>query len=512
MSIYHFEARAAARTDTRREHSSGTSPGGSRSAVAWATPSARELRRLVWPPRSTHRSRLPRTVRPYLVLGDLILTSLVALLVLAPGAWELVVLVTSVLVMLTILDTHRSRLTMSSLDDLPRLAQGALLGAAVQVTWWLAEGREVTSALIVFPLTLTAVLVVGRAVSYGAVREARRRGWVQHRVLVLGAGETGREIAQASLDHPEYGVRTVGFIDAGPVDDADSLPAPLLGGFDRLSYFVRREGVSEVIVAALNGEGHTTSDMAGEGSDLIDAVRDCDRLDCEIFYMPRFHELRHRSYDMDDLWGIPLVRARRRTWRSSSWMIKRIVDVLVSAAALLLLAPLMLAVAFAVRLEVGSSVLFRQVRSGLDGEPFTLLKFRSLSLPDAPDAEGGAPVVWSINGDDRLGPVGRFIRSTSIDELPQLLNILRGEMSLVGPRPERPEFVEEFSKFVPRYTARHRTPAGLTGWAQVNGLRGDTSIQSRVRFDNYYIQNWSLWLDVKIIARTVSSVLMRRGS
>ena len=510
MSIHHFE-RAAARTDTRREHP-GASLDQPRSTVAWATPSAKELRRLVWPPRSSRRGRLPRTVRPYLVLGDMVLTALVALLVLRPGPWELAVLVACVLVMLTMLDTHRSRLTMSSLDDLPRLAQSALLGAAVHVTWLLAEGREVTTVLIVFPLTLTAVLLVGRAVSYGAVREARRRGWVQHRVLVLGAGEMGREIAQASLDHPEYGVRTVGFLDVGPVQDQDSLPVPLLGSFDRLAHFVRREGVSDVIVATLNSEGQATSDLAAEGSDLIDAVRDCDRLDCEIFYVPRFHELRHRSYDMDDLWGIPLVRARRRTWRSGSWMIKRVVDVVVSAAALLLLSPLLLAVALAVRFEVGPSILFRQVRSGLDGEPFTLLKFRSLSLPESPDAEGVTPVVWSINGDDRLGPVGRFIRSTSIDELPQLLNILRGEMSLVGPRPERPEFVAEFSKYVPRYTARHRTPAGLTGWAQVNGLRGDTSIESRVRFDNYYIQNWSLWLDAKIVARTVSSVLMRRGS
>jgi lipopolysaccharide/colanic/teichoic acid biosynthesis glycosyltransferase len=188
--------------------------------------------------------------------------------------------------------------------------------------------------------------------------------------------------------------------------------------------------------------------------------------------------------------------------------VKRVLDVVMAALALVLLAPVMLAVAAAVRWEVGPQVLFRQVRVGLDDRPFTLLKFRSLRPP-----EGSAESpVWSISGDARLGPVGRMIRATSLDELPQLFNILRGEMSFVGPRPERPRFVEQFTQAVPRYAARHRAPAGLTGWAQVNGLRGDTSIEERVRFDNSYIQNWSLWLDVKILVRTIAAVVLRRGS
>ena len=251
---------------------------------------------------------------------------------------------------------------------------------------------------------------------------------------------------------------------------------------------------------------------APQDATLVDAVRACDRMDTEIFCVPRFFELHHRSRDMDELWGISLVRVRRATWRSRSWQVKRAFDVLLSAIALVALSPLLLAVALAVRIENGPGVLFRQVRVGLDGEPFTLLKFRSLRLPETRDDGAAAGPVWSINGDARLGPVGRIIRKTSIDELPQLINILRGDMTIVGPRPERPEFVEQFTRAIPRYTARHRTPAGLTGWAQVNGLRGDTSIEERARFDNYYIQNWSLWLDVKIVARTVSSVLLRRGS
>jgi len=152
-------------------------------------------------------------------------------------------------------------------------------------------------------------------------------------------------------------------------------------------------------------------------------------------------------------------------------------------------------------------VLFRQQRVGLDGRPFEILKFRSLKPVD----ERESSTNWNIKHDQRLGRVGRLMRSTSLDELPQLWNILVGHMSLVGPRPERPYFVQKYAERIPRYTSRHRVPAGLTGWAQINGLRGDTSIEDRASFDNHYIENWSLWGDVKILLRTFQQVLGRRG-
>jgi lipopolysaccharide/colanic/teichoic acid biosynthesis glycosyltransferase len=182
-------------------------------------------------------------------------------------------------------------------------------------------------------------------------------------------------------------------------------------------------------------------------------------------------------------------------------------DVLMSGVALFLLAPVFTVCALGVRLEGGPGVIFRQSRVGLDGRPFKLLKFRSLKPVD----EGESQTQWSIAHDNRLGSFGRFLRKSSLDELPQLWNILRGDMSLVGPRPERPHFVDQFSTHIPRYMARHRVPAGLTGWAQVHGLRGDTSIEDRARFDNYYIENWSPWLDVKILLRTLSQVVRGGG-
>ncbi|WP_345454081.1 sugar transferase [Nocardioides marinquilinus] len=411
------------------------------------------------------------------------------------------------------LRAYRPRLQLSVLDDLPAMF-AATLAALVALLAFGSVGlatvpkRELAVGMVVLGVSL----VLARSLCYAVVRSARRSGLIEHRTLVLGAGPTGRQLAEAMLAHPEYGLRPVGFVDADLADDAASLPVPMLGHTRDLVGLVRREGVTEVIVAdpaddLEPGESAREAREAREAR-LVEALHACDLANCEIFTVPRLHELYEGTRDVDHLWGIPIMRARRATWRSSAWRVKRMLDVVLGALALLVLSPILAVVALAVRLEVGPRVLFRQVRVGLDGRQFTLLKFRSIQPePESDDTD----TAWSVAG-ERIGPVGRFIRATSLDELPQLLNILHGEMSIVGPRPERPAFVEEFTQAIPRYTARHRVPAGLTGWAQVNGLRGDTSIEERVRFDNHYIQNWSLWFDVKIVARTLGVVLLRRGS
>ncbi len=404
---------------------------------------------------------------------------------------------------------YRARLTLSLLDDLPVIVGAVLLGAVVQVaTQTAVTGRGAVSAADfgLVALTLTLSLVVFRSLAYLVVREGRRRGMVRHPALILGTGTVGRQLADAMLAHPEFGLSPVGFLGEAPSEGLEALSVPLLGAYDDLAVTVRREGVSEVLIAF----GAATRDGYGGDTDLVETIRECDRLDCEIFCVPRFFELHHRSRGMDELWGTTLVRVRRATWRSRTWRIKRLLDLGVAGAALVLLAPLMVLIAFAVRIENGPGVLFRQVRVGLDGQPFTLLKFRSVRPADL-GMDDDQP-RWSVNGDARLGRISRFLRAMSLDELPQLINVVRGEMSIVGPRPEREHFVEQFAEMIPRYTERHRAPAGLTGWAQVNGLRGDTSIEERARFDNYYIQNWSLWLDAKIILRTVSTVLLKQGS
>ncbi|NYD24442.1 sugar transferase [Kineococcus aurantiacus] len=436
-------------------------------------------------------------VGPYLLLGDLAAFAVSAL---ASGVFAPVqaVALVAVVVCFWVFGLYRSRLSLSLLDDLPYLLAGAVLCLTTELSLsaLLLEPRPRLDAVEQSLVLLLGVLVL-RRLAYTVVKTARQMGLVRHAALVLGAGNVGERLVADLQAHREYGVDPVGFVDSLPRRDPELLPAPLLGGYAELAELIEDFAVRVVVVAFGNRRE----------ADLVDILRTCDRLDCEIFVVPRLFEVHTTTRDTDQVWGLPLVRVRRAPFRTFSWQIKRAVDVALSGAALLALSPVMLACALAVRFEGGPGIIFRQVRVGLDGSPFEVLKFRSLKPVD--DTESATN--WNIKHDDRLGPVGRFLRKSSLDELPQLWNILRGDMSLVGPRPERPHFVDEFTARVPRYMARHRVPAGLTGWAQVHGLRGDTSIEDRASFDNYYIENWSLWGDLKIMARTISQVVGARG-
>ncbi|MGY1684745.1 sugar transferase [Geodermatophilus sp. SYSU D00867] len=438
-------------------------------------------------------------VAPYLVLADVVAFA-VATVLTQPGS-----LVAQGLALVFLLlvfwraGLYRSRLTLSLLDDLPYVLAAVAVAWAFKVA--MAEvlpnvdtaGRQVVHVAAL----LVAVLVV-RLVAYRVVHTARCRGFVRHRTVVVGAGPVGLRVAVTLLERRNYGLDPIGFLDTDVPEDARVLlPAPLLGGYDQLGRVIREEVVRDVIVAY----GGVDED------ELVDILRTCDRLDVDVFVVPRLFELHDVNRYTDEIWGIPLVRRRRAVYRSPWWRVKRLVDVAVSLLTLLLLTPVLAACAVAVRVEGGPGIIFRQERVGLDGRPFQVLKFRSLKPVDETESQ----TTWNIKHDDRLGPVGRFLRATSLDELPQLWNIVRGDMSLVGPRPERPHFVNQFSAHIPRYTARHRVPAGLTGWAQAHGLRGDTSIEDRARFDNYYIENWSPWLDMKIVLKTVGQVLRRQG-
>ncbi len=407
------------------------------------------------------------------------------------------------LALLLLAGLYRSRLSLSVLDDLPVLLGRWLAAAAVaiigQVVWSQALWADyiINWQFLWGAVTIGFFLVALRGVGYAVVRGLRSHRLVAHRTLIIGAGRVGNQVADILLAHPEYGLHPVGFLDADPrvVESASGLP--VLGDPEDVIRIIETGAVRNVVVAF--------SSM--RESEMVSLIRACDRNSCELFVVPRLFELHQVDGEMDNAWGLPLVRLRRATYRSRAWQVKRLVDVLVSGLALLVLAPLLVAIATAVRLDGGPGVLFRQERVGVDGRHFQVLKFRSLR----PVNETESQTTWNVAHDDRLKPVGRFLRKTSLDELPQLLNILRGDMSLVGPRPERPHFVSQFRDAYPSYEARHRVPSGLTGWAQVHGLRGDTSIADRARFDNYYVENWSLWLDVKIILRTISSVVRGAG-
>lgn len=395
---------------------------------------------------------------------------------------------------------YRSRLTVSVLDALPALLLAPLVAGSLAVTHdilrpepgGLRYGHTAYSGLLAGVLLLAV-----RAIAYALIRYARAKGWAAYTTLILGAGHVGRDLSQTLRTRPQYGLRPAAFWDPAPFLKETELGLPLLNDLS-LADAIASTGASVVLVAF----GRSAE------SDMVDVVRTCDRMDTEIFVVPRLFELSQCSSGMDEIWGTPLVRLRRPAFRSKTWHLKRLLDIVVSILLLVPLLPVLAACALAVRIEGGKGVIFRQQRVGLDGRVFELLKFRSMRPVD--DMESATR--WNVAHDSRLGPVGRFLRRTSLDELPQLVNVLRGDMTLVGPRPERPFFVQQFSGELPRYVARHRVPAGLTGWAQIHGLRGDTSLSERIRFDNYYIENWSLWLDFRILVRTIAAVLRREGA
>ncbi|WP_232664325.1 sugar transferase [Pseudonocardia sp. TRM90224] len=388
---------------------------------------------------------------------------------------------------------HAWRFTPSLLNDLPGTAllvavpTGLVAAVLTPLTAGEPLGAIKTGAL------LFALLVIARGITFTALRRRRLAGRDHLRALVVGCDDAGVRLGHSLIHHPEYGVRVVGFVD----DDRPLLAdlGPKLGSVESLPVLVGQHSIDIVLVAF----------GAHADDSVVDAVRGLGGADCEVYLVPRMYELNHHSPVSELVDGIPLVKLRRPTHRSASMRVKRAIDVVVAGIALVLVSPVLAAIAAAVRRETGPGVIFQQERIGLNGKPFVLYKFRSLQL-----ATGEGDVRWNIDTDTRLGPVGRFIRSTSLDELPQLVNVLKGDMSLVGPRPERPYFVERFNETIPGYRYRHRVPVGLTGYAAVNGLRGDTSISQRAHFDNLYAESWSLWLDLKIALWTVQQLIPRR--
>jgi exopolysaccharide biosynthesis polyprenyl glycosylphosphotransferase len=341
-------------------------------------------------------------------------------------------------------------------------------------------------------------LVAGRVALDWAHLAARRHGEVAKPTLIVGAGRIGRLAARRLQEHPEFGLRPIGFLDKEPLDE-ERLPLPVLGASWNLEQLIEQHGIQHVVV--------TFSTAPSEV--LLREVKRCEELGVGVSLVPRLFESVTERLQVEHIGGLPLLSARKTNPKGWQFAAKHAVDRLISAVLLFAAAPLFLLLSLGTLVSVGPPIFFRQPRIGRDGRNFEMLKFRSMktvsepvTLPDLPldTAPGG------IEGDDRRTRFGTFMRRTSLDELPQVLNVLRGEMSLIGPRPERPDFVQLFERNVPRYGDRHRVKSGITGWAQVHGLRGKTSLSDRVEWDNYYIENWSLWLDCKILLLTILAV------
>ncbi|MDP2728449.1 MAG: undecaprenyl-phosphate glucose phosphotransferase [Dehalococcoidia bacterium] len=387
---------------------------------------------------------------------------------------------------------YRVKRSPSRLDEFSRVFSMVSIGTVVvmAIASFIAPDFNYSRAIFSLGWILTILLIwIVRMLQYNVHSMMRRRGMIPERVLIVGTGEMARSIQQRIARAPWLGYQVLGL-----VGDNSAREAATLGPVSEIGNLVRSNGATEVIVA----EPSLTH------RDILDIISRCEKEHVNIKVFPDVFQIMTSEAAIGDLDGLPMVSIRDTALRGWNLRIKRLMDVVVSSVILIPLSPLMLTTAILIKITSPSGPTFYlQERVGLDGKPFQVIKFRSMR----PDAEEKTGPVWAGKEDPRTTRLGAFLRRWSIDETPQFVNVLLGEMSLVGPRPERPVFVEEFSHRVPRYLERHKEKAGLTGWAQVHGLRGQVSIEERTAYDLWYVEHWTVWLDLKIILLTILEIL-----
>jgi len=317
-------------------------------------------------------------------------------------------------------------------------------------------------------------------------------------VIIVGTNATARRVYSNIVANPSLGYRVLGYFSANGIGEMELTYAHYLGPIEKVPHFVR-ERVVDIVLISLSYKNHPQ---------LYELVRDCEGLNTEIMMVPDMLELMTTGVRIKELEGIPFIKIKGIPLTTWNIILKRSFDIVLSALILVICSPIFAIIALLIKLDSRDPVFFRQERVGLDGKPFHLMKFRTMRV----DAEKETGPVWASKGDPRRTRVGSILRRFSLDELPQLINVLKGEMSIVGPRPERRHFVEQFKREVPRYLDRHRVKTGMTGWAQVNGLRGNAPIEERTKFDVYYVENWSIVFDLKIILKTIRAVIFGKGA
>jgi exopolysaccharide biosynthesis polyprenyl glycosylphosphotransferase len=402
-----------------------------------------------------------------------------------------------VLIQLAVRRAYAPRLRTEILEEVRTIATSTTVAAMATLTAQLVLTRNPATGVVMGLFAFATVYVAaGRA---GARLAATRQGVEGMPTLIIGAGRIGALVASRLTAQPGNGLRPIGFLDKEPLN-RDETTLPVLGASWDLEEVVRAHDVRHAIVTFSTAPTNVVLDM----------VRRFEELGVTVSTVPRLYESINGRLTLEYFGGIPLLTKHPVDPRGWRFKCKYAAERLIATLFLIALFPSFIVIAVAVRVSLGKPILFRQIRVGRDGKQFEMLKFRSMrgTEPTPADLARHPSTVGpgGIEGADRRTGIGKFIRQTSLDELPQLLNVVRGDMSIVGPRPERPSFVETFSKEVYRYNDRHRVKVGITGWAQIHGLRGRTSLEDRVEWDNYYIENWSPWLDAKTILLTAAAL------
>ena len=399
---------------------------------------------------------------------------------------------------------YRLRRGRSRVDDFFAVFVGSILAVVFGIvatlyvqTYFATNAAKEQGVFEVSQLVWGIFLALNVTLTYASrelVREVFERRWRAgiglKRILIAGSGELGRLVADKILEHRELGYQIVGFVDdRAPGDHLGYRGLPLLGTIDDAPEISARESIDHLYVA-LPPEQHVR---------MLELIDSTSREMLDVKVVPDLLQVIALRARLEDLDGIPVININDVPLQGFNSVVKRAIDIAISSAALLVLALPFCLIAALVKLTSRGPVFYRQERMGLDGKPFMIHKFRSMRE----DAERESGPVFASHDDPRRTPLGRLLRQTNIDELPQFWNVLKAEMSIVGPRPERPLFVKQFKDRIPQYMLRHKVKAGITGWAQVNGWRGNTSIEKRIEYDLYYIENWSVRLDLKIMWLTV---------
>jgi Undecaprenyl-phosphate glucose phosphotransferase len=399
---------------------------------------------------------------------------------------------------------YRLRRGGSRVDDFFAVFVGSILAVVFGIVatlytqiYFADEAARATGAYQVSQPVWVIFLVLNVALTYSSrelMREILERRWRAgiglKRVLIAGSGDLGRLVADKILEHRELGYQIAGFIDDRAAGDHLGYRGlPLLGALEEAADIISREAIDHLYVA-LPPEQHVR---------MLELLDSTSREMVDVKVVPDLLQVIALRARLEDLDGIPVINVNDVPLQGVNSAIKRLIDVAISAVALVALTLPFGVISLLVRLTSRGPAFYRQERMGLDGKSFFIVKFRSMY----DDAERETGPVWTKPDDPRVTSLGRFLRRSNLDELPQLWNVLRGDMSIVGPRPERPHFVAEFKHKIPQYMLRHKVKAGLTGWAQVNGWRGNTPLEKRIEYDLYYIENWSVRLDLKIMWLTL---------
>jgi exopolysaccharide biosynthesis polyprenyl glycosylphosphotransferase len=392
---------------------------------------------------------------------------------------------------------YRFRRHISRLEEFMRVFTGAsiMIVAATAVSAFLVRDFNYSRGIVSLTWMLAILFAwLSRLFLYGMLSNLWRQGLARDRAIIVGSGEMGLGVVQQLRRMPGLGYELVGFVTDNDPPGTWVEGLPVIGPISAVGSLVREHAVSDLIIA----------EPRLSRPEVLQIVEQCPIGRVSIRVVPDMFQLMTTSVTIGEVGGLPTVLVRDVALRGWNLVIKRAMDLVITSIILILVSPLLVFIALLVKVSSpGGPVFYVQERVGLDGVPFLMIKFRSMQS----DAERETGPVWARASDPRATRLGSILRRLSLDELPQFINVLLGEMSLVGPRPERPYFVEQFREQVPRYLERHSEKAGITGWAQVNGLRGNVSIEERTAYDLWYVENWTPWLDLKIMIKTLAAVV-----